>query len=421
MTQQEKPSFELAGWQHAAIFLFACLLVISRRPDAVFQPQFCYEDGRIFFADAYDLGGWHALVHTYAGYFHTVPRIAAALALLAPMALAPLVTNIIAILVQAVPVNLLLSARSSAWGSLRFRALMAAAYIALPDSTDIMRGITWAQWLLALCMVLLVVASVPRTWSGRIFDCVFLLLAGLSGPFCILVLPVATFLAWKRKEWWRWTQCSVLAACSMTQLWALLILDPKGRSNAPLGINATVLTRILGGDIFGGTLLGRVQLAALPGAGGFIFLLCVAVVGVAIVAACFVKSHLQMKLFLVFACMVFTASLLNPADRPPAGSAVWEMLLKIPGIRYWFMPSVAYAWALLWSARSGTAILKSAASMLLCMMAFGIAMNWKNPSLEDLHFAEYAKAFEAAPAGTVMIIPENGPGWTIRLVKRASR
>jgi hypothetical protein len=35
-----------------------------------------------------------------------------------------------------------------------------------------------------------------------------------------------------------------------------------------------------------------------------------------------------------------------------------------------------------------------------------------------MHFAEYAKQVEIAPAGTVVTIPENQPGWNLQLVKR---
>jgi hypothetical protein len=422
MTQEEKPSFELNGWQHGAIFLFACLLIISRRPDAISCAQFFYEDGRIFFADAYNLGGWHALFHTYAGYFHAVPRIGAALATLVPMIWAPLVTNIIAIMVQAVPVNLLLSTRSSAWGGLGFRALMTAAYIALPDNAEITFGITMTQWLLALSAILLILASVPRGWVGRSFDCAFLLLAGLSGPFCLFVLPIAVFLASKEKETrWRWVQCAVLGFCSMTQLWALLILDTQGRPKFPIGFSASLFARMLGGDIFAGALLGRAQLAMVQGTGAFIFLLCVAVGGVTITSACFMKSHLEMKLFLVFSCMVLAASLLSPTVHPPPGSTMWGLLVKVSAMRYWFMPSLAFAWSLLWCVREGTSIPRSAAAFLLCLMVLGIAVNWENPTFKDLHFAEYARTLSGAPPGTAVIIPENPPGWSMRLVKHASR
>src|ERR1035437_10257778 len=90
----------LRPWQHVLVFLFAFVAFISRRPDAIFHPQFWAEDGRVWFADAYNLGWWTALFRAQDGYFQTLPRLGAALAQLLPIALAPLVLNCIAIAVQ---------------------------------------------------------------------------------------------------------------------------------------------------------------------------------------------------------------------------------------------------------------------------------------------------------------------------------
>jgi hypothetical protein len=409
---------QIRWWQHCVVFLAGCAVLISRRPDAVFDAQFGSEDGRIFFADAYNLGGWHALFHTYDGYFHAVPRLASWLALVVPLAAAPLVTNLIAILVQAMPVSLLLGARSSAWGSLRFRALMAGAYVALADNAEITFGITESQWILALGLILLLVAVPPQGALGRAFDCVFFLLAGLSGPFCILILPVAGFLAWKRGGKWTRVQCALLAACATIQLWAVLFLDPKGRPKFPMGYGAALFARMLGGNVFAGALLGRVPMSTLPGAGGLCILVLITVTGMGIVVTCFLKSKLEMKLFLAFVTIVFATSLFSPTVYPPAGKTMWELLVGAAGIRYWFLPSLAFVFVLLWCVRSGPSILKFAAILLLFIMVLGDAMNWRNPRYADLRWAECAKKFDAAPAGTVMAIPENPPGWEMRLVKR---
>jgi hypothetical protein len=53
-------------------------------------------------------------------------------------------------------------------------------------------------------------------------------------------------------------------------------------------------------------------------------------------------------------------------------------------------------------------------------MCFGAVRDWKQPVLKDLHFAGSASSFQAAPAGTVVVLPENPRGWNIRLVKRSS-
>ncbi len=151
--------FELRAWYHGVIFLLACAVIISRRPDAVLNAQFWGEDGHVFFADAYNFGWWHALFRTYAGYFHAFPRLGAALSLLTPLALAPLVLNLIAICAEVLPVSILLSSRSSAWGSLAFRSILAGAYLALPNSFEMHAFITDSQWLLALAAFLLLVAT----------------------------------------------------------------------------------------------------------------------------------------------------------------------------------------------------------------------------------------------------------------------
>jgi hypothetical protein len=125
IAQQEQPTVGLRVWQHGVVFLLACAVIISRRPDAVFHVQFYAEDGHVWYADAYNLGWWPALFRTWTGYFLTLPRIAASLALLVPLYRVPLFLNLVAIFVQALPVNLLLTVRSSVWGSLRFRSLLA--------------------------------------------------------------------------------------------------------------------------------------------------------------------------------------------------------------------------------------------------------------------------------------------------------
>jgi hypothetical protein len=51
-------------------------------------------------------------------------------------------------------------------------------------------------------------------------------------------------------------------------------------------------------------------------------------------------------------------------------------------------------------------------------MCLGIIRDWRHPAFKNMHFAEYAARFEAAPAGAVVTIPENPAGWTVRLVKR---
>jgi hypothetical protein len=134
-------------------------------------------------------------------------------------------------------------------------------------------------------------------------------------------------------------------------------------------------------------------------------------------AFCFTKSSLPMKIFVLLTTLLLVVSLISPTAYPPAGVTMWHQLTGAGGIRYWYFPTLAFAWLLLWGFRRGCDAMKVVSVVLLCVMSFAITFDWRVPALKDLHFAEAAQRFEAAPPGTVMVIPENPEGWTIRLVK----
>ena len=408
----------LRAWQHGLVFLLACAVIVSRRPDAVFHAQFWAEDGHVFFADAYNFGWWHALFRTYVGYFHVFPRLGAAVSLLVPLAFAPLVLNLIAICVEALPVSILLSSRSSVWGSLAFRSILAGAYVVLPNSFEMHAFITDSQWLLALAAFLLLVAPEPLNAGVRIFDLAILLLCGLSGPFCILLTPIALFMVWKQRNLWRWGTASILIAASVFQISALLSGGYSGRPHYALGASPGLLVRIIAGHVFFAPLLGANGLAANSSPQVFISLLCAFVSGFLLTVFCWAKSPLAPRLFALFGAAILAVSLVSPAAYPPAGVTTWELLARAGGIRYWFFPSIAFVWLLLFGIRSGGEVLKGILVVLMVTMCFGVVHDWRTPPLANLHWAENAKRIGGAAPGTVLVIPVNPAGWTMKLVKR---
>lgn len=417
MAMRDERQFVLRTWQHVAIFLFACAVVVSRRPDAILNAQFLHEDGHTWFADVYNFGWWAGVWRTYEGYHHLFMRLGAALALFVPLTLAPLVLNLIGTFIEILPVNLLLSSRSSAWGSLQFRALLAGMYLALPNTMEMLNNISQAQWPLTLCAFLLLVALPPKGVAGRLFDISILLLCGLTGPECVFLFPIAVFLAWKHRDRWRLIAVGVLAVTCLIQGWGLLSGGFSSRPHFPLGASFAMLMRILAGHIFIATLLGANGLAARTDPRLLIFLVCAAVGGIAMTVFCFTKSPLPMKLFVILTALLLAVSLISPTTYPPAGATMWHQLAGAGGIRYWYFPTLAFAWLLLDGIRSGSKSLQAASAVLLVIMCFGIVRDWRIPPVKDLHWAEEAKRFEAAPAGTVVTIPENPAGWTVRLVK----
>jgi hypothetical protein len=165
------------------------------------------------------------------------------------------------------------------------------------------------------------------------------------------------------------------------------------------------------------TLLGSNGLDAVPGHGIVLFFVCVVVAGTAILALCFFKAPIEMKLLIAFTVALFAASMASPNCGAPRGVTAWEMLTGGGGNRYWFFPTIAFAWSIAWLFSTRRPLLRTIAAPLLVIMCFGIVRDYQHPAFADLHYADDARRVDAAAAGTTVIIPENPPGWNIRFVK----
>jgi hypothetical protein len=424
--RREEPEIRFGFWRHCAIFLAALLVLIARRPDAIFHAQFWAEDGHVWIADAYNMGWLRALFRPWTGYFMTLPRIGAALAMLAPLMWAPLILNAIALCVQALPVNLLLCARSRAWGALPQRAALVIAYLVLPNCSEVSNGITEVQWVLALGAFLILVAQLPRTTRAWCFDIFVLALCGLTGPFCLFLFPIAAFLAWKKRERARWFHAGIFAVASAVQAYALVFitrssdpLDGRVHGAKTLGAGFGPLLRIVGCDVYLGALIGSNGLGIHAGPALLVLLVLVSVAGTAILVFGYLRSGIEMRLLIVLTLLLFAASLATSSVKPPAGMSVWENLAEVGGIRYWFFPTLAFAWSLLICFRQRAAFLRMAAGYLLVFMCIGVVRDWRHPALEDMHYQDYVARLQSAPPGEVVTIPINPRGWEMRLIKRA--
>lgn len=91
------------------------------------------------------------------------------------------------------------------------------------------------------------------------------------------------------------------------------------------------------------------------------------------------------------------------------------------GARYRYFSNLAVAWTIVLFAQSRTRWLQATSVALLCVMSLGVALRWEHPAFRDAHWAEFAKSFDAEPAGTVVTIPESTPGWNLVLIKHGGR
>lgn len=413
-TTSQRSERNAISWElQLLLFFVAAALVISRRPDALFNAQFFGEDV-IWYPEAY-INGFRALLHSQNGYFQTLPRLVAELALLVPLRFAPLLMNLIGMTFQVLPVNILMSERCARWGPLYLRGLLAVIYIALPNTSEVDVAIEEAQWHLALIACLLALATPAKKVGWQIFDICILLLAGLTGPFAIFLLPITLIFWWSRRDSWRLVESGVLAVGALIQSIAIIQSASETRPKVGLGATPKLFVKLIAGRVYLAGLLGRDSISKYHPTS--LTLIVLTIFGTAVLAYCLIKASMEWKLFLAFCIAVFTASLRAPMVSMTVPQ--WQILSLSPGIRYWFFPTLAFAWALVWCATSPLVKpIQLVSGMALLTMAFGIVIDWRYPAYTDFHFAEYARRFSVADIGTHIRIPVYPDGWTMELVKK---
>ncbi|KAB8319730.1 hypothetical protein SD81_013020 [Tolypothrix campylonemoides VB511288] len=419
MPDKYQKKLQLSWRLQVCIFMSAFAILISRRPDALFNAQFWAEDGKYWYADAYNLGIMHSLVLPKSGYFQTISRLVGAVVQFFPVVWAPFIFNLTAIVIKILPVNLIASVRfSQLIPSLNIRLFLALLYLALPNSYEIHGNITNVHWYLGLlaCMVVLATPSNLLVWQA--FDITVILLSAFSGPFSLLLVPIAAVFWWLRRRRWSFILLLGLSAGAVVQGIAVLLTGHSNRYHTTLGATPELFTKILASQVFLGALLGQKGSKLISSVPGYnIIAILVAVAGIAAFVYCLVKASLELKLFITFAAGVFCVSLLSPvvSETVPQWSILWR---SGTGIRYWFIPMLSFVIILTWllNAKQPRQV-RLAAKIALVTMVAGIIVDWRYPAFADLDFKNYSRQFVEAHKGTKVTIPINPPGWSMELIK----
>lgn len=370
-------------------FLIAATVVILRRPDCIFHAQFYAEDGRLFYAQAHNLGWFRAIFIPYQGYFHLFPRLVSAVAMLFPLALGPLVQNALAVCVETLPVLLLISPVCEKWGSMRFRCLLALLYLAVPNCGQIIGSITESQWILGLVAFLIIMGDENR---GLLW---LLALCCLTGPFCIFLLP---FAVWGKRH-----SILAIAAAGAAIQGVSIALTP--RTHVPLGASIPGLLHILGAQVYAGALLGP----------------CAISLRAAITTAVLVTLFLafvggkEIRGLQILALIIFMASLLSPTVVPTDGLGAWATMAAWAGKRYWFIPCLAVLWSIAFALRSKR--LQAPAILLAVVMIAGILRDFSQPPRQDFRFSASVARYDTAARNARVVIPQPPDGWQTVLIK----
>ena len=421
--ENRKSNYGAEPWFHAVVFVFAFLVLFARRPDALLNAQFYAEDGRYWYADAYQYG-WQCLTLPLGGYLNSISRLIGMFTLLFPLAQAPLIMNLFALMAAILPIHIFLSPR---FDKIPFatRVFGSLLYLGLPNSFELHATTTNLHWHLALagCLVLLGEQPAAKVW--QIFDWVLLATISVAGPFGILLIPIAAFQWWNRRD--NRYRAQLIALLPAAALQGFMIVFVSGAQRAATnGANLGRLTSIVGGQIFLSSILGirtfiqfyyYTHLKHL-----FLVEAVSAAVGVALVLYAARFGPKELRLFLFFSLIVLSLGLARPLAGEPE-KLQW-VALQAPGCgnRYYFFPMLSFLASLIWMATTATPWAKTAryvAVGLLALLPIGVWRDWRYKPFVDYDFRAFAADFERSAPGTTMTVPINpGFGWTMQLTKR---
>jgi hypothetical protein len=400
--------------------LVGFVITFLRCPETIRHPELYAEDGVVWFSSAYQQGPFHPLLEAHTGYLQTFPRLVADVGLLVPLRWLPLFFVVVAVVVQVMPAALVASRRfATIVPSFQVRLLLALLYLLIPNSTEVNANLTNAQWHLGLLAFMVVIADAGGWW-WRTFDVAVVVLSGLTGPFVLVVAPIAIVVVAMRRRPWTLVLTIILCVEAVVQGITLLV-TPRG-TFAALGMTPGRFAEIVGGQVVGGTVIGPpatelghvltsdpVLCALLMLGGG---LLC---------GAALWRGSMELRLFNILAMLVLLSSLLSPVAS--LTEPQWQALVGDAGARYWFFPAMALTVDMVWLAgqvRYWRGIPAALGAVLLTVtVMFGVRASFEYPALQPRpNWPAEVHAFDEARVGqqfTFQIIPT---GWTFTLIKR---
>jgi len=403
------------------------VIIISRRPDAIINPQFWAEDGAIWFADAYNFGSLKPMFIAKNGYYQTVPRLTAAIAQIFPLKYVPLFFNLTAIAIQLLPILLIFSLRFERLiPKLSTKIIVVLVYLLMPNISEVYINISNAQWFLALSASLIIFYNLSQNSKWHRLDLMIVFLSSISGPFVIFWFPFVLFNWIKLRNNFALQSLIVVSMAVIVQLIALLSLGRVG-FGLPLGAGWLLFYKIFSRQIIWGSLIGpngyfwiidKIPWHAL-------FFAITTALSVLIIFFAMLKAPRGIKFFSLFGGLNFFAGLINPTMINGIDKPVWQVLSGANGIRYWFLPMIGFLVILFWGARKTVFLPVRLMSIffLTCMVLFTIKTfrhpeNFRFTPYIDFHYQKAVKEFLALPKGEKMAIPINPPGWQMELIKK---
>lgn len=399
------------------------LIIILRRPELIFHPQFWAEDFAVFFRDAY-IREVPSLVKPYSGSLQLFPRVIALIFAQLPLNVAPLFFNISAMAVMVLPVFLIWSDNNllKSEGPNR-KLLITALYLLMPNIAEIYGNLSNATWFLTIAAILVLIRTDKKSAKKWLpFDIALLVASCLTGPTSIVLAIVATYLALNKATKSRPAviKAVVVAACAIVQITVFMVSAPAGPSivhqakpvvkNYSRAVELTgvrfIALPIVGKDLVNSSFPTSPQAYALG------------VITIILSLTALLKVRTEIKALIIFCALVYALSLLRAQTEPII--QFWRMLqLNLFGERYFFVPFFGWLVALVCLTKYSKTTLSKIATTIIAAFLIFFPFYFSVPKLKDYNFTAHAKAFQNLDSKEEHCFPMNpNEAWTTCLKKK---
>lgn len=391
-------------WSLLGVFVLG---TIARAPELWLHPRFWGEEANVYFQAALDRPWWDALTAGHLGYYSLWSNSGGVLASWVPLAHAPAMTLLLALVAQLLAPLVVLGSRAPVWRTHQAKALALAILLFAPAS-----GETWLtsiashfHFALAASLLLLEPPGAHPP-SQKWFHRGILLLGGLTGVITCLLTPCFVLRAAVRVRnrqggaGWRepCVQGAILTVTSALQLAAVTSGSSAHGGAAsrlsnfsPEGLGAIAALRTVVEPVAGPTITGELagplyREATAAGAGSMsVPLLVASVLGLGLVALCW-WGLVRRRPTLAWLLGAYT-TLLVPSILSAGGSRIspqrLELLLPLGIERYVFVP----------------------ATLMLLATAGALALSWQQPraSMAEENGAAQHPAWRIATAAVLVV------------------
>ena len=410
--------------KYLIIFFTSLIILYLRRPDVLVNAQFWAEDGWAWYAEMHNLG-IASLFHPMNGYFQTISRLTMLITLPFGIINAPLVSNLVSLIIRSFLVVFFFSKRFSSI-PIYYRLVVSLFYLLIPNAEEVHGNITNIHWFLSIYLFLIIISDEIKSSWWKIHDFIVLIISGLSGPFIIFLLPTLIIKKYilykgiKKFDFTHWDITFILIV--MIQLIAILSIDSSDRSVAPLQANFLLFCRIIVEKIILGTFLPTHDTYAfILESNVFVYLMMIVTFICLLLIA--IKASWKFYSGFLFVVLMLSAALMRPMIS--LVDPQWPALLQ-PGVgeRYFIITNLFFFSSILYGFYKldekihcqYSTFIRSVIGILIGVIIYG---SFSIAPLPNTNYRESIKTlYNTVPIGSEVKIPINPNGWYMTIIKK---